>query len=181
MPRSYPADLRWHVVWMHVYLGKEVKEIAEVMKVSERSVYRYSERYLITGDVRPFIRRNGPVRELSEFEQHYLVDLVLAKPGMYLRELQEELYLSMLHWVDSSTILRTLHRIGMSRQVLKHYSLQRSELCRSNFWLEFHYFHPSMMVWIDESGFDKRNSLRKYSYGIRNIILSSSEASAIQL
>lgn len=75
----------------------------------------------------------------------------------------------MLHWVHSSTILRTLHRIGMSRQVLKHHAIQRSELLRSKFWLEFHYFDPSMIVWIDESGFDKRNGLRKYSYGIRGL------------
>ena len=83
--------------------------------------------------------------------------------------MQHELYLCMLHWVDSSTILRTLHRIGMSRQVLRHFAVQRSELRRSEFWLEFQYFHPSMIVWIDESGFDKRNGIRKYSYGIRGL------------
>lgn len=112
-------------------------------------MYRYAERYATTGEVRPFVRRNGPTRELNEFEEHFLANLVLAKPEIYLRELQEELCVTMLHWVHSSTILRTLHRIGMSRQVLKHRALRCSELPRSKFWLEFHYFDPSMIVWID--------------------------------
>lgn len=52
---------------------------------------RYAERYATTGEVRPFVRRNGPTRELNEFEEHFLANLVLAKSGIYLRELQEEL------------------------------------------------------------------------------------------
>ena len=54
-------------VWMCIYLNKDSKEVAETMKVSERSVYRYCERYITTGDVRPFIKRNGPKRELKNF------------------------------------------------------------------------------------------------------------------
>ena len=45
-----------------------------------------------TGDV----KRNGPKRELSDFEEFVLVNLVLTKPGLYLREMQHELYLCML-------------------------------------------------------------------------------------
>ena len=26
---------------------------------------------------------------------------------------------------------------------------------------------PSMLIWIDETGSDRRNALRKYGYGIR--------------
>ena len=148
MPLPYSDDLRWRVIWMHVHLGLGAEGVASVMKISRRSVYRYSERYAITGEVRPFMKKNGPGRELSEFEEEFLVNLVLANPGMYLREIQDKLYLCTLHWVDLSTIFRTLHRISMSHQVLKHYAIERSEICRSKFWLEFNYFHPSMIVWM---------------------------------
>ena len=46
-------------------------------------------------------------------------------------------------------------------------SLQRSEVKRAEFWAEISAFEPSMMLWVDESGCDRRNALRKYGYGIR--------------
>ena len=169
MPVPYSEDLRWRAVWMHVFLKQEAEEVARVLMISPRSVFRYSERYTVTGEVRPFAKRSGPQRELSEFEEDFLLSIVLRKPGLYLRELQDEIYSALLHWVDCSTILRTLHRIGVSHQVMKHYAIQRSELRRSEFWLEFHLFQPHMIIWIDETGFDKRNGIRKYSYGIRGL------------
>lgn len=54
-------------------------------------------------------------------------------------------------------------------QVIKHYAIQRSELEIQQFWLECNIFDPALMVWIDESGFDRRNSQRKYGYGIRGL------------
>ena len=69
-------------------------------------------------DVRPFVKRNGPVGELCEHEKLLLLDLALAKSGIYLQELQQELYSRMLHWVDTSTICRTMHHIGIVIRIL---------------------------------------------------------------
>lgn len=154
---------------MHIYLQRDADEVARILCISKSSVYRYSDLYRVTGDVRPLVKRNGPAKELSEFEVLFLINLVLTRPGIYLRELQYELCKNTMHWVDVSTICRTLHQVGMTRQMIKHYAIQRSELKRAEFWLEFNYFNPSMIVWIDETGFDKRNSLRKYGYGIRGL------------
>ena len=169
MPVSYSVDLRWRVVWLCEFLDVDPEAVARTMNISKRSVHRYCERYRVTGDVKPCVKRNGPMLELCEFEQLYLTQLVLTKPGIYLRELQEELYAHTLHWVDVATICRTLQRIGMTRQVIRHYAWQRSELSRAEFWLEFWYHSPEMIIWIDESGFNKRNALRKYGYGIRGV------------
>ena len=152
---------------MRCYLFKDVSEVAGVLGISESSVHRYSHLFRVTGDVRPIAKRNGPAKELSEFEVLFLVNLVLTMPGIYLRELQDELCRSLMHWVDLSTICRTLHSVGMTRQVLKQYAIQRSEVKRAEFWMEVAYIDPSMIVWIDETGFDRRNSLRKFGYGIR--------------
>ena len=73
------------------------EDVAKLMCVSVSSVYRYSQRYQATGDIRPFVKRNGPVGELCEHEKTLLIDLALAKPGIYLRELQQELYSRTLH------------------------------------------------------------------------------------
>ena len=145
------------------------EDVAELMCVSVSSVYRYSQRYQATGDVGPFVKRNGPVGELCEHEKLLLLDLALAKPGIYLRELQQELYSRTLHWIDTSTICRIMHRIGMTHQVIRHIALQRSELKRAEYWYDITMFNTSMFLWIDESGCDLRNALRKYGYGIRGL------------
>lgn len=36
---------------------------------------------------------------------------------------------------------------------------------------EISVYDPSMLVWVDESGCDKRNTVRKYGYSIRGIPL----------
>ena len=60
-----------------------------------------------------------------------------------------------------------MHRLGTTRQRIKRVSLQRSEVKRAEFWAEISAFEPSMMLWIDETGCDRRNALRKYGYDIR--------------
>lgn len=118
MPQPYSDDLRWHIAWKHLIKAEDVARI--------RSVYRYTERFLATGDINPFAKRNGPMREMSEFEELFLVQL--AKPGIYLRELQEQLCSKTMHWVDVSTIYRAIHCIGMTRQKIKHCALGGSRL-----------------------------------------------------
>ena len=46
---------------------------------------------------------------------------------------------------------------------------QRSDSLRAKFMAEVCKYDPSMFVWTDESGFNKRNSARKFGYGLRGI------------
>ena len=47
--------------------------------------------------------------------------------------------------------------MGCSRQVIQHVALQRNDECRAKFMAEVSVYEPAMLVWIDESGCDKRN------------------------
>ena len=38
-------------MWLNVFLEVTAQDIAKVMHVSERTVYRYAERFRVTGDV----------------------------------------------------------------------------------------------------------------------------------
>ena len=62
-----------------------------------------------------------------------------------------------------------MHHIGMTRQVISHIALQRSELKRAEYWYDITMFNTSMLLWIDETGCDLRNALRKYGFGIRGL------------
>ena len=167
MPVAYSEDLRWRIVWLNVLQGVRARDVARRMQISERTVHRYAERFRVTGYVRRSLKRNGPLRSLSEHEELLLMHFILSYPGVYLRELQQMLYSSTRRIVDTSTICRTLHRLGMTRQRIKHISLRQSQDRRAQFIAEMAVFDVSMLLWIDESGFDRRNSVRKYGYGIR--------------
>ena len=41
------------------------------------------------------------------------------------------------------------------------------EVCRGRFRAEILMYDPSMLIWLDETGCDSRNTLRKYGYSLR--------------
>ena len=44
---------------------------------------------------------------------------------------------------------------------------QRDDKLRAEFMAEISIYDPSMFIWMDETGCDKRNMIRKYGYSIR--------------
>ena len=59
--------------------------------------------------------------------------------------------------------------MGCSRQKIQYVALQRSEECRARYMAEISMYDPTMFVWIDETGCDRRNSQRRYGYGVRGM------------
>ena len=72
-------------------------------------------------------------------------------------------------WVHCSTICRTAKALGLTRQKMKQVALQRSEERRVEFMAEISAFSPDMLVFLDETGSDRRNSIRRFGYGLRGI------------
>ena len=56
--------------------------------------------------------------------------------------------------------------MGCSRRVIQHIAIQQSEVLRAKFMADISAFDPNTIIWIDESGCDRRNSMRKYAYTI---------------
>jgi len=52
---------------------------------------------------------------------------------------------------------------------MKLTAIQRSEVKRAEYISEIQEFKPEMLVFIDETGSDRRNSIRKYGYGLRGL------------
>ena len=123
MPKKYSEDLRWRIVWQHLLQGKSTKIVAQDMYVSTRSVERYVQLFRQTGDV----QKHGPSRKLNEFEEITLLQTLLDAPGIYPREVQEEMYDVLGTWVHCSTICRTAKALGLTQQKMKQVALQRSE------------------------------------------------------
>ena len=169
MPRAYSTDLRWRAVWLHLAHNLDVAEISQLLSVSPSSVYRYVEMFQLTGNVKPINYRHGPPKLLGDMEQLVLLRLILNNPGIYLRNLQANLRSRFGVTVDVSTICRTLKFMGCTQQVIERVALQRSDELRAKFMAEVSVYDPSMLLWVDESGCDRRNCMRKRGYSLRGM------------
>lgn len=88
---------------------------------------------------------------------------------MFIDDLQQELANVTGTLVHISTTCRTIHSLGMTRQKLRQIALQQSLDQRALFMLDITMFDPEMIVWLDETGSDQRNSVRAYGYGLRGL------------
>ena len=125
--------------------------------------------YHATGSVAPKNQQHGPPRLLSEFEQVALLQSLMIKPTMYLEELQTELYDLTGTWVHVSTICRTVQRLGLTRKKVQLVALQCSMEMQARFMAEISIFDPQMLVWVDETGSARRNSVRTYGYSLKGM------------
>ena len=69
-----------------------ISQMAREMYVSHSTVERFLHLYYTTGEVKSIQQKHGPDRMLDDFEQLIVLQSFLSKPGIYLREVQEELY-----------------------------------------------------------------------------------------
>ena len=172
MPTAYSYDLRWRIVWLYLSTNSApTTRIARLMNVSERTVTRYIALFRRTGDVYVRERRNGPRRLIGDFQQVTLMRLVLENPGIYLHELQTKLFHILGVPVSIPTICRTLRYMGFTWQAMHRVSIRRSDALRAQFMSQISIYDPSMLIWLDETGCDRRHAIRKYGYSVRGIPL----------
>ena len=167
MPLPYSVDFRWRIVWLSIAQKLSPATISQQLCISERSVRRYLKLFVFFVDVQPKKQRHGPQLLLGEFEQLTLLRLILENTGIYLHEIQDKFSDLFGVNVSVSTICRTLRIMGCCRRVIRHVALQRSDESRARFMADILVFDPYMIIWLDESGCDRRNSMRKFAYTLR--------------
>ena len=96
-----------------------------------------------------------------------ILHIVVKKPGILLHEVQNQLLEVLLLEVDISTICGFLHKSGFTRQKLCYVALQQDDYLRQKFICDTSIYDPHMLIFLDETGADWRNLLRKYGYSIR--------------
>ena len=86
-----------------------------------------------------------------------------------MHELQQTLVLETGTYVDISTIWRFLQVSNFTRQKMVMVAKQRSDLIRAEYLLDMQVYrgHPEMLVFVDETGADRRNCLRRFGYSLR--------------
>ena len=109
--------------------------------------------------------------DMDHFHSLVTMNNLLENTGIYLHEIQGKLYDHFGATVCVATICKTLRRMGCCRSVIRHIALQRSDELRGRFIAEISIYEPEMIIWIDESGCDRRNSTSDYKnmeHGMEN-------------
>ena len=162
--QAYSEDLRWHMVYQTKVVDKSYREIGESSNVDPSTVCRTIALFDETGGVsKRKYPENPGTQKVSEIVKLMILEFVLDKPGIYFRELQKLLVEESGTEVDVSTICRFLHESGFTRQKLILVAKQRRESLRAEYLMALQVYrgHPEPFVFVDETGSDRRDSLRR--------------------
>jgi len=114
--------------------------------------------------------RNISRLELRKIDEHiglYVIGLVMGKPSFYLGEICQEIIQMLQIEVSPSLLCRLLKRYGMTRKKIRQVAKQRSESLRGGFRAQTFLFRREMFVWVDETGTDRKDNIRKFGYSLR--------------
>ena len=168
--RAYENDLRWRMVYQVQSLSMPCQQVAENLSVEPATVSRINALFESTGDV---VKKKYPpnkgTQKLTEIDKLICLELAIEKPGIYLGEIRQELIKTTGTDVHKSTIGRFLHLSGFTKQKMVTTALQRSNLLRCQYLIDMSIYqgHPELFVFVDETGADRRDSMRKFAYSMR--------------
>ena len=107
------------------------------------------------------------MQKLTDIDHHLIVEAVIDRPGIYLHEIQAYLLQQTGTDVSLSSICNFLCKQGFTRQKMTRVAIQRSDELRAKFRENMSIFSvPQMFVFIDETGSDRRDCLRKIGYSL---------------
>ena len=138
--------------------GKSPQEISELAGCSLRMVY-YILSYRDYGTTKnPFARKSSCPQSLDTGDVNYLVSLIMARPKIYLDELQEELLVTLGLDVSIATISWVLRQWEMSNKGVASATLERNELLHAVWQAEYGDIPAEYCVWLDEASVDDKTN-----------------------
>ena len=155
-------------MWQTEVLGLNNEQVAHNLGVDKSTVSRIRQRFLTTGNLKKnTYPKERAYRKLTSPAQLLVLHLVIQKPGIYFHEVQKDVMDTLQLEVDISTICRFLKESGFTRQKLCYVALQRDDYLRQKFTWDMSLYDPSMFIFLDETGTDRRDVPRKYGYSMR--------------
>lgn len=166
---AYSDELRWRMVWQREGCGFTLDQVASNLNVGLSTVYRITSAFRESGAVSKKKYPTGvkPNVQLTNCVQLYILHYITQKPSIYLWELQLELQKSLGVDVSISSLCRFLRKNNFSRQKLQLVATQRNEEIRAEFVSDASIYQQQMLLFIDETGMDRRDTIRKYGYSVR--------------
>ena len=162
----YSTDIRWRIVWRRLGMEMKFKDIAKELHIAPSTAYRIYKQFKTTGDAelkeKPQFRYD--VRKLNAHYELLIIGMLMQNPCMYLHEICNRIEeVSGLH-VAGSTVCRTLQRNGYTRKKVQAIALEWSTQYRGIYQANISHLTADHFAWVDETGSDARNHIRKFGY-----------------
>ena len=156
------------MIWQAVAIGLPTKQISMNLCVDESTVRRTVRLFDTTGreDKKKYPSEQS-FRKITKPAEFFILQLVLDRPGIYLREIQNELLHELGVDVTESAICVYLQKAGFTRQRLRVYAIQRDDDLRALFASDVSLYNRDMLLFLDETGTDRRDTLRGKGYSVR--------------
>ena len=106
-------------------------------------------------------------RSLNDVQKLWIMGLLVDNPSLYLGEICQKVHHAFNIEVSTSTICRLIYKHGFTRKKIQQIASQRSSEYRAEFLASALMFSADKFVWIDESGCDKRDQIRKLGYALQ--------------
>ena len=165
---AYSEDLRWRIVYQCLGLDLSCRKVASNLGVDPSTVSRVVKRFQRTGSVAKEKYNSSTLpRKLTDSVQFLILQLVIERPGIFLHEIQTEVEHVLKLKLGLSTICQFLYEQGFSRQRIQLVARQRDEMLREIFASEVTIYNSDMLIFLDETGCDRRDVLRRYAYSWR--------------
>ena len=153
--------------------------------VNECTIRRDIHRFETSGEVsKKEYPSEATFRKITEPVQFYIIHLVLEKT--YLSKITKELKMTLGVDVTESAVCKFLKKVGFIRQKLCIHASQRDEEIREKFVRDVSLYPRETLLFIDETGSDRRDTLRKRGYSLRgqpavkqNLVVRGQHVSAI--
>ena len=112
-------------------------------------------------------KKNTLPSKLTEVVELLIMQLVLQYVGITLTEIRKEVHYMSGVDLSVSTICQFLRKHNFSRQRIRLIASQRDEVLRQVYANEVLMYKADMIIFVDETGTDARDKIRKYGYGVR--------------
>ncbi|CAE6447700.1 unnamed protein product [Rhizoctonia solani] len=140
-------------------------QVTSLLGVSARTVQRVVKLFNLTGDVVRIPVMGGRPRDLTSLQVAFLEGCVLRQPDIMIFELQELLFRVYSVQTSTTTIVRSLHRRGLTYKKISRHAMQRDEADRTQFqFIVGMFYRADQFVCVDESACDRRTTRRRYAW-----------------
>lgn len=150
-------------------------QMADVAGCSERSIRYIRSNLRCFGSVKAPPNSAGRPRTVTPLMLDALRDHLLEKPDLYLEEMAIFLWDEFDTLVTTSSIRRALVSIGWSKKVARRIAKQRNADLRDYYVHNLSDFRSYHLVYVDESGCDKRAGFRRTAWspvGVTPVLVS---------
>lgn len=141
--------------------GEKISYIASIAKCSRQAVYYIRSNLEHFDSARAPPIRAGRRRLITPSMLEALCDRLLEKPTLYLDEMAVFLWDEFDIHVSACCIRKTLSSIGWSKKTVRQKAKERNQGLRDEYIHYISEFHSYQLVFVDESGCDKRAGFRR--------------------